>query len=234
MQNPFKAKIPALPVEDWIDHAAVTALQDETQAALKINEPLQRLVALKALAKSIAKACVNVPGIGRAAGLPLSKAALAEIERLEKSAKTREEVGVAATLITSIGSGTAILGASTLLAIPVLMPVAFGVLFAGIPLGHLISRNDIKKTKRPLQEAAILENPLSPLMAKVGAAIRDIETTLPLDEARQSDHFDAALKVSPALMARFNQETTIASLRANAPAAPPAAATIIKPIPRKG
>lgn len=213
LPNPFKAKSPALPVSDWIDHAAVQTLQDQTQAAIKINEPLQRLVALKTVQVSIAKAEVNVRGLYRVSDLPLTAAGLAEIQRLEKLADKRMGWGGALTMVSNVSIGAGLIFLSIPLGIPLLALGGFGVVAFGTAGGLVLTHHVVDKTKQPLQEARELPNPLTPLLTRVSAAIHEIESTLSLEEARQSDHFDAALKVSPSLRTRFGEEAVRAFIR---------------------
>ncbi len=218
MQNPFKPKTPALPVEDWIDHAAITALQEEAKAALKINEPVERLVALKTVAESIAQTEVHLPKISVVTVLPLSTAGKAEIERLEKLAVAQENRGAVIILSTApiVTIGMTLIGA--IVAMPVVAMSGFGLAAVCLAGGLIITRHAVAQTKKQLLAARNIPNPLAPLRASVTTAIDAIESTLSLEEARQSDHLDAALKVSPSLRIRFGEEAVRTIIRDDAAA----------------
>jgi hypothetical protein len=201
----FKKK-PADHYDDWIDHGALAALRADAAAALAETDPVSRLVAAQAARRAIA----TDPHPSFGVRMPFSEKGLKETAFRRKAGKVTEgvtEMGmvagifggglssvvVTAGVITSAAAAPfALMGAVVAGSIAVTAPILFG--------GAAI------KASLSIEKVAVLTRLRAELLEMADGldrAIRDVETTLTLEEARQSPQLAAALDVSPALKERF-------------------------------
>ncbi len=228
LSNPFKPKAPALPIADWIDHAAVQALQEEVQAARRIDAPVERLIALKTLDDKIKTTLETLPGYRITPPLtPAGNAALA----LLIARNTKKMTPLNATLL-SLGC---IIGLMTILSVAgpgALLPILCIGPLVGIAVETALRSYRSRPWRATLKLFHDTTKDLRRARTDLQDSIADIEANLSLSPVQSSSYLDTALALSPTLKARFAAEAlrmTIESAAATPIPEPAATAAIIKP-----
>lgn len=216
LSNPFKPKTPAVVVNDWLDLAAVQVLQDSAQEALKINEPVARLIALKAAIDTINAAMRTEYSYNGING-PLGAASKQYIARHEdktiNSLDNFKRNAVLGGIITGLAiGGLALTGGAGIAALAIAAP---GGLIGGLltMIGTLVIYDTREKIMiGHLRKHMPDGHPLAATLKALENAVTDVEQTLTLAEARQSSDFNRVLDLSPSLEERFTKEAQRAAI----------------------